>query len=530
MTVGDTLGEKKTRQGKYEDISSYSTPKGLGNKIKYFWTFRFKPFFLKNQKRNLKAILSIFICLILVVSAAGGAYIRKMLSLINVSSGDFGNLDATFAEEVGDEAMSFNTIADIMSADSIKELLKAWATNGGEKIYNKKVINVLLIGEDDEDGSHRSDSTMLVSVNTKTKKITITSFLRDSYTYMNINGHERYDKTNHSYAWGGATALMEVLSNNYKIKIDHYVSINYKSFKAAVDALGGVSVPITEKEAKYMNRTTRVKGFESGDSVLLNGERALIYARIRKLDSEVERTRRQREVISSVIRNVKASSLSDLNYAIETFLPYITTNYSSGEILSLGMQALSEGWLKYEIVSQVMPTEELRYGVSHFRTYTGYLDVWIVDYIKAARELQLGLYGQTNIEINPLTHISAIDLARGKSASSNNYDDDDDNSYDDETTEENYEPHYYTEEVSSTRKSLFNNDWLNRGERTTRSDETTRNWYNPFDEPSTGETTDDNGYYEEETTGDSGYYEEETTEDNGYYEEETTTDPFYGPW
>lgn len=529
MTVGDTLGEKKTRPGKYEDVSSYSTPKGLGNKIKYFWTFRFKPFFLKNQKRNLKAILSIFICLILVVSAAGGAYIRKMLSLINVSSGDFGNLDATFAEEVGDEAMSFNTIADIMSADSIKELLKAWATNGGEKIYNKKVINVLLIGEDDEDGSHRSDSTMLVSVNTKTKKITITSFLRDSYTYMNINGHERYDKTNHSYAWGGAAALMEVLSNNYKIKIDHYVSINYKSFKAAVDALGGVSVPITEKEAKYMNRTTRVKGFESGDSVLLNGERALIYARIRKLDSEVERTRRQREVISSVIRNVKASSLSDLNYAIETFLPYITTNYSSGEILSLGMQALSEGWLKYEIVSQVMPTEELRYGVSHFRTYTGYLDVWIVDYIKAARELQLGLYGQTNIEINPLTHISAIDLARGKSASSNNYDDDDDNSYDDETTEENYEPHYYTEEVSSTRKSLFNNDWLNRGERTTSGDETTRNWYNPF-ETSTEESTEDNGYYEEETTEDGGYYEEETTEDNGYYEEETTTDPFYGPW
>ena len=502
--------------------------------------FKFKPFFLKNQKRNLKAILSILICLVLVVSAAGGAYIRKMLSLINVSSGDFGNPDATFAEEMQneDEAMSFNTIADIMSADSIKELLKAWATNGGEKIYNKKVINVLLIGEDDEDGSHRSDSTMLVSVNTKTKKITITSFLRDSYTYMNINGHERYDKTNHSYAWGGATTLMQVLSDNYKIKIDHYVSINYKSFKAAVDALGGVSVPITEKEAKYMNRTTRVKGFESGDSVLLNGERALIYARIRKLDSEIERTRRQRELISSVIRNVKASSLSDLNYAIETFLPYITTNYSSGEILSLGMQALSEGWLKYEIVSQVMPTEELRYGVSNFRTYTGNLDVWIVDYIKAARELQLGLYGQTNIEINPLTHISAIDLARGKSSSSNNYDDNNDynNDYYEETSTEEYEPHYYTEEESTTKRGIFGNDWFNRGDN---SESTTFGWYNPFEqtteynpdewsESDTQEYSGDSGYYEEETTADDGYYyEEEPTDDGGYYEEEPVTEPYY---
>ena len=448
---------------------------------------------------------------------------KRTLSLILAVLIMTANLPAVFAEEIVDEAVSFNTIADIQSADSIKELLKAWATNGGEKIYNKKVINVLLIGEDDEDGSHRSDSTMLVSVNTKTKKITITSFLRDSYTYMNINGHERYDKTNHSYAWGGAQALMRVLSDNYKIKIDHYVSINYQSFKAAVDALGGVAVPITEKEAKYMNRTTRVKGFESGDSVLLNGERALIYARIRKLDSEVERTRRQRELISSVIRNVKASSLSDLNYAIETFLPYITTNYSSGEILSLGMQALSEGWLKYDIVSQVMPTEELCYGVSHFRTYTGYLDVWIVDYIKAARELQLGLYGQTNIEINPLTHISAIDLAKGKSASSDNYGDENDyyGDYTDESTSEEYEPHYYTEEESTTKRSIFGNDWFNRGEDNSDGNTSSFTWYNPFETTTEANSDEWNGEPDETTNyEDDMWYEEPeelTTDEDGNY-------------
>lgn len=488
------MGIKKRSSDKFEDISSYSKPKGFKNKVKYFWTLKFKPFFLKNRKRNLKAVLSLLICLVLVVSALGGAYIRKVLSLINKDEGNFGDPNATFALEEYDEALSFNTIADIESANSIKDLLKSWATNGGQKLYSKKVINVLLVGEDDEDGSHRSDSTMLVSVNTKTKKITITSFLRDSYTYMNINGSERYDKTNHSYAWGGASALMEVLSSNYKIKIDHYVSINYKSFKAAVDALGGVSVPITEKEASYMNRTTRVKGFESGDSVLLNGERALIYARIRKLDSEVERTRRQRELISSVIKNVKASSLSDLNYAIETFLPYVTTNYSSSEILSLGMQALSEGWLRYEIVSQVMPTEELRYGVSGFQTYTGKLDVWIVDYIKAARELQLGLYGQTNIEINPMTHISAIDLAKGSVLSGSSYDD---NGYEEETTEE-YETHYYEEE-SSTRRHLFNNDWFNRGEDETNESETNA-WWN--EDPFYSETQPETDYsdWSEEST------------------------------
>ena len=307
--------------------------------------------------------------------------------------------------------LNFGTISDIEDANSIKELLKAWATNGGEHIHSKKVVNILLVGEDDEEGTHRSDSTMLVSVNTKTKKITITSFLRDSYTYMDINGEERYCKTNHSYGWGGAAELMEVLSNNYKIEIDQYVSINYQSFKKAIDALGGVRVPITEAEARYMNRTTKVKGFTSGDSVLLNGEQALIYARIRKLDSEVERTRRQRELISSVIKSIKASSLSDIYNVIETFLPYVTTNIKSGEIISYGTQALREGWMKYEIVSMVEPSEELRYGVRGFRTYTGYLDVWIVDYIKAARDLQISIYGETNIILSEGKRTTAIDLA-----------------------------------------------------------------------------------------------------------------------
>lgn len=489
------MSEKKKRTGGFEDISSYSTPKGFKNKIKYFKDFKFKPFFLRNKKRNLKAILSVFICLVLVFSAVGGAYVRKIFSLINYNDGHLGNPDATFADDY-DENLSFETIYDIEGAENLKDLLKSWATNNGEKLYSKNVINVLLIGEDNEDGSSRSDSTMLVSVNTRTKKITICSFLRDSYTYMDINGSERYDKTNHSYSWGGPAKLMEVLSNNYKIKIDHYVSINYESFIAAVDALGGIAVPVTEKEASYMNRTTRLKGFESGESVVLDGQHALVYARIRYLDSEVERTRRQRELISSLIQNVKTSSLADLNKAIQTFLPYVTTNFSTSEIISLGTKAITDGWLKFDITSTAIPAEDFRMSAKGFRTYTGHLDVWIVDYIKAARNLQLLLFENTNIEINPETHVSAIDMVNGNSSSQNAY-----NEYDDNTEEE-----------TTTRRFPFY-EWGNNGESETYGDETTTR--RPlFDYPSFGnsETTteEDPYYYEEDTTYS---YEEETTEE-----------------
>lgn len=412
---------------KFEDVSSSSAPDGFKEKMGHFGG-KIKTFFLRNRKRNLKALLSIVICLVLVVAAMGGAYVRKMLNLINYDDGSLGDPEATFADSTEEEDLNYASMSDVKNAESIKELLKSWATNGGEKLYSKNVINVLLIGEDNDDGSSRSDTMILASVNRKTKTITLCSFLRDSYTYMNIKGSERYDKTNHSYVWGGASATMQTLSDNYKVTIDHYVSIDFKSFEKVIDLLGGVTVPITESEAKYMNRTTSVKGFEAGDNVKLNGRRALIYARIRKLDSEVERTRRQRSLIASVVHNIKASSISDLNKAVETFLPYVTTNYKSSEIISLGSQALSEGWFNYEIVGMVEPSENLRVGVNSYRTYTGNLFVWIIDYVKAAQEVQNALYGTTNIEIGA-DHVSALDMlyssddynssSRGNSNSSN---------------------------------------------------------------------------------------------------------------
>lgn len=497
----------------FEDISSQSVPTGFREKVKHFGG-KIKTFFLRNRKRNLKAFLSVIICLVLIVAAMGGAYIRKMLSLINYNDGIFGNPDATFAYEE-EENLNYATMSDISNAEDIKDLLKSWAKNGGEKLHSKNVINVLLIGEDDDDGSHRSDSMILASVNRKAKTITLCSFLRDSYTYMEINGQDRYDKTNHSYGWAGASKVMEVLSDNYKIQIDHFVSIDFKSFEKVIDLLGGVTVPITEAEANYMNRTTTVGGFESGDNVLLNGRRALIYSRIRKLDSEVERTRRQRNVISSVVKNAKASSVSDLNNAVETFLPYVTTNYRSSEILALGSQAISEGWFNYTVTGMVEPAEELCEGVNGFRTYSGYLFVWIVDYVKAAKELQLALYGTTNIEIG-IDHISAVDMLRNNYSGSDNYSN---NNYDDDDVYED-----------TTRNRWPDITLPSRGESSSRI----RNFFtrpgSGNDEPGENEDNDYNGqteystYSREYTTEaqqpaepEEDFYNDVTTE---YYEEE----------
>ena len=304
----------------------------------------------------------------------------------------------------------FKPISDISDASSVKELIKGWATNGGDKMSNRNIMNILLIGEDYVDGSSRSDATILISIDRKTKKITLTSILRDSYSYMNIKGQDRFDKTNHAYAWGGAEKLVEVVSDNYKIRIDHYAVIDFESFVTAVDEIGGVHVNVTQAEADYMNRTSGVDTYKSGTNVKLNGKEALYFARIRKLDGEPKRTERQRRLIKAYMNEVGKLSLEEAQNALLSIMPYVSTDCDEIELITLASDAMAENWIGFEIISQVAPDTANRKSFSGYKTYTGNLDVWIVDYVKAAQELQNSVYGNSNITIES-NRSSAIDLA-----------------------------------------------------------------------------------------------------------------------
>lgn len=386
---------------------------------------RIKKFFMKNNKRNLKIAVTVACVVLALLLIAGGIFVANKLGLIEINAGFGGNEDDTFAPEEQFEAMY-----DVSDASDIDNLLEQWATNGGAKYSSKNVINVLLLGVDSETGksdSGRSDVIMLLSLNKKTKKIKLVSFLRDSYTYMNINGQGRCCKTNHSYFWGGPATLIETLENNYKIEIDHYISVDFKSFPKLIDALGGVTVPVEPYEAEYINRTTtKIDKVQSGDAVKLNGAQALVFSRIRYVDSagDVGRTGRQRLIIMALIKSAQNASAGQINNAMNIVLPNVVTNYKKTEILSLLTQALSQGWMDYKIEQLVMPSEG-NYTSAQLWTYyakiAGHpLSVWVIDYPVVARELQLALYGDTNINIGS-DHVSAVDLLKQGATPNPNY-------------------------------------------------------------------------------------------------------------
>ena len=434
---------------------------------------RFTGFWLKKKKRNLKLLLVSILLILLAGIVAFILIINQKLGLIDYNSGlNFEHADQTQIRE-DEEDLAFTPMHDVADASSLKDWLQKWAQNSGQKMHSKNVINCLLCGVDTEEGSDgRTDAMILVSLNKKNKKITLVSFMRDSYTYMNINGQDRWYKINSAYNWGGAATLVQTIENNYKIEIDNYITVDFDTFPKLINALGGVEVDVEEYEARYIRRTSSHKKFPYGDGVKLNGDQALIYSRIRKSDSDgdISRTRRQRKLVSALIAKAKSASVGQLNNMMNVVLPYVQTNYRRSQLLALGTQALMQDWMSYDIEQISCPLLDINEDGSVAMTgkdsymMTGYGSrsefVWIVDYQLDAQRVQQALYDTSNIEVHEEVRESPFDFLSGSNRS---YETTRTYSYG-ETTTRAYVSEDYTPTETTTRLiDRFRNPFEDRG-------------------------------------------------------------------
>ncbi len=369
---------------------------------------------LPKKKRIILGVVSGFLAVILVLVTIAGVFIGQKFSLLGDNTGTYTDDDTIYEDE---EVEDINI--DIGSSD-FKQSLIDWATTGNDKhMYSKNVINVLLIGADSRRGKNEgnTDVMMLVSVNRKTKELKMVSFLRDSYLYIEGNNNSYCTKLNAAYSMGGPECLMKTIENNYKIEIDNYVMVNFESFKAIVNEMGGITVDVQEYEADYINKKYKV-GIQFGENVTLNGKQALAFCRVRNCDADgdVSRTRRQRQVIDSMVERVIDSSVSEINKYIDTLLPYVDTGYSKSQILSLGLKAITGGWAKYERTQLSVPNTK---DPSANEAISGSANmwIWVVDYQQAAYNLQMELYGESNIVLDE-DRTSIIDVYRGANYSS----------------------------------------------------------------------------------------------------------------
>ena len=226
------------------------------------------------------------------------------------------------------------------------------------------ITNILLVGTDARAGEDpqktRSDTMLLLSIDQKNKQIKQTSFLRD--LYVDIPDY-RKDKLNAAHAKGGTQRLIYTLETNFNVKIDGYFMVTFELFTTLVDALGGVDVEITEKEAKYINSKDHmaredVEAFPeklSAGKQHFSGQQALWYSRIRYLDSDFMRTMRQRKVLAAILTSAKERGVSALPQLVKNILPLVRTSYTEDELLKLCTLALKA--LSYETVEEQIPLQ-----------------------------------------------------------------------------------------------------------------------------------------------------------------------------
>lgn len=267
----------------------------------------------KKKSGCLGKLLAMIFSLILVVALGGIAYSAVMFSRLNRSD----NADsAQLAKYVQQPAAA-----------------PKWAVKS-----DGSVMNILLLGVDEnpEDGSDgRSDSNLLLSINSKSKKMHLVSFLRDSYLEIPTVGK---NKLNAAYANGGAALTLQTLENNYRVNIDKFVSVNFNNFAAVIDKMGGLDVPMSAGACEEENANIGTH-FRAGLNHL-NGKQSLYYARIRNAaDSfghdDYGRAGRQRQVIELMIQKMKSMNPIESSKVMYDYLPYVKTNLSDSELAYL---------------------------------------------------------------------------------------------------------------------------------------------------------------------------------------------------
>lgn len=219
------------------------------------------------------------------------------------------------------------------------------------------IENIVLFGVDSRSDNFRgrADVTMLISLNHNNRTLNLVSLMRAMYVKIGTAKHP-WGMLNASYSYGGPNLAVRTIERNFGIPIKGYVAVNFNAFTKIINAVGGVHITLTEREANYL-------GFEPGYQ-LLNGSQALRYARLRKIDSDFQRNQRQRNIVNSVLSAMGSGGV-DIYNAVNVALAntrtnlnlqqYVSTEYLSYTRRQLQLPAMNDTWKTYVRGMEVWP-------------------------------------------------------------------------------------------------------------------------------------------------------------------------------
>lgn len=253
--------------------------------------------------------------------------------------------------------------------------------------YNENVVNILLVGYDyGSPGLQwgRADSMIILSVNKAAREVSLISLSRAAYVSIPGRGKARL---NNAHAWGGPELLRQTIELNYKVKIDRYISVGFSGFIQIIDALGGVDIRLTSAEAGYLSTLIRRNGADpsrGAGTYHLNGELALAYSRTRAIDTDRDRTGRQRKVLTQIAGKARSMSAEQALGFLMEFYPLVLTDFTQAGLAAQAAEAL--GWADYPVKEAIIPV------VAPSLVMRGGQEVLILNWDRVRRDIHAVLY------------------------------------------------------------------------------------------------------------------------------------------
>ena len=278
--------------------------------------------------RKLLAAFCIILAIILLVGLAALIFVNNWLNKIPRATEP-----ATLSSE---ELLNIENETDPYDSNFTGPVLDpleiTWGTVPTDLVGTEEnIINILLIGQDrrEGEGRQRSDTMVLLTINVEKKTVTLTSFLRD--LYVQIPGYQP-NRLNVPYAIKGMSLLDKTLELNFGIHVDGNVEVDFSGFKKIIDLVGGVDIELNKAEVNLMTKHGKIPGLSVGLNHL-DGTAALYYARIRYIDSDFQRTNRQRNVLTAIFNKCKTMSYSQIMNMVEESIGLVTTDLTNIEIM-----------------------------------------------------------------------------------------------------------------------------------------------------------------------------------------------------
>ena len=322
-------------------------------------------------------VLTVIAAILLAVCVAALVLFEKYYNSSNfVADQDVPTIDleSLAAEMEADSAKEQTPVIDNATVENEEEIISEIEEDTAdlEDIPEfEGMYNLLLVGSDrrSTDWYGNSDAMVLVTINSNTKKIYLTSFMRDLYANIPDVGVR---KLNNAYARGGGPLLCQTIANNYGVNIVNYASLDFFQMMGIIDLMGCIDIPVSAGDSKSANGSVwgicKLRGLDTASNLIneagashLSGIQAVAYSRIRHYgNADFERTSRQRMVLEAILKKLKNLGAASTAGMVDDVLPLITHNVEQSTILELIADLPSI--LGYDIEQHRVPADGTYYS------------------------------------------------------------------------------------------------------------------------------------------------------------------------